>query len=474
MTSDQFTTVLDEEEVSAEELEEEQVGLLKGEKSGGSALWRDWRLLPRVFPYLKPYRKFAGVSVFLTVAVTLAALAQPWPVAFVIDSVLGNEPAPGWVDWIFGDSTGILIAVAVGATLLLTALSGGFTVLNEYLTTKITQHMGLDFRGQMFQHLTRLSLTYHDKTRLGITMYRLNTQASSIGNIVIGLPKIGEGILMVLGMTYITFLIDPLLALLALAVMPFIVYSTTFYANRIEPMLYRVRGLEGVNMAIAHEAMSMLRVIIAFGRERGEYQKWRQQGEKAVDARVKLTVRQTAFQIAVQLITAAGIAAVLGVGAYKALNGQISVGELTVVLSYIASIYQPLEQLTTTLTAYQQYFIAWRHTLELLEVDPEVTEKPDARRLEDVRGDLVLDGVCFGYETREHVLNDVGFEVPAGQAVAIVGPTGGGKSTLASLLPRFYDPEAGRVLIDGKQVRDLTLESLRSTCTMDLHEPLQF
>ena len=134
---------------------------------------------------------------------------------------------------------------------------------------------------------------------------------------------------MVLGMAYITFLIDPLLALLALAVMPFIVYSTTFYANRIEPMLYRVRGLEGVNMAIAHEAMSMLRVILAFGRERPEYEKWRKQGEKAVDARVELTVRQTAFQIAVQLITAAGTAAVLGVGAYKALNGQISVGELT-------------------------------------------------------------------------------------------------------------------------------------------------
>ena len=136
---------------------------------------RDWRLLPRVFPYLKPYRKLAGASVLLTVAVTLVALAQPWPVAFVIDSVLGGEPAPGWVDSIFGDSTGALIALAVVATLLLTALTGGFTVINEYLTTKVNQHMGLDFRSDMFQHLTRLSLAYHDKTRLGIIMFRLNT-----------------------------------------------------------------------------------------------------------------------------------------------------------------------------------------------------------------------------------------------------------------------------------------------------------
>jgi ATP-binding cassette subfamily B protein len=461
-------------EVPADELEAQQVDLLKGEKREGSALLRDWRLLPKVFPYLKPFRKLAAISILLTVAVTLVALAQPWPVAFVIDSVLGDKAAPGWVDSIFGDSTGALIALAVAATLLLTALQGGITVVNEYLTTKITQQMGLDFRGDLFQHLTRLSLGYHDKQRLGMIMYRLNTQSSAIGNIVIGLPEIAESVLMILGMAYITYLIDPLLALLALAVMPFVVYSTTFYANRIEPQLYRVRGLEGMNMALAHEAMAMLRVILAFGREKREYERWRNQGERAVDARVKLTVRQTAFQLAVQLITAAGTAAVLGVGAHKALNGQISVGELTVVLSYVASIYQPLEQLTTTLTAYQQYFIGWRHSLALLQVNPDVTEREDARKLKDVRGDIVLDGVNFGYETRDHVLNDVSFEVPAGQAVAIVGPTGAGKSTLASLLPRFYDAQAGRVLIDGNDVRDLTLDSLREQFSIVLQEPLLF
>jgi ATP-binding cassette, subfamily B, bacterial len=480
MSEEKFVdSIAAEEGVSAdqldvEELQEEEVSLLKGERREGSALWRDWRLLPRVFPYLRPFRKLAGFSLLLSVGVTLVALAQPWPVAFVIDSVVGGQPAPGWVDSIFGASTGALIAVAVGATLLLTALHGGFTVINEYLTTKITQHMGLDFRGELFQHLTRLSLAYHDRQRLGMTMYRLNTQATAIGSIVIGLPEIAESLLMVAGMAYITYLIDPLLALLAVAVMPFIAYSTTFYANRIEPELYRVRGLEGMNMAIAHEAMSMLRVILAFGRERQSYENWRSQGETAVAARVKLTVKQTAFQLAVQLITAAGTAAVLGFGAYKALNGQISIGELTVVLSYIASIYQPLEQLTTTLTAYQQYFIGWRHALALLEVEPEVTENPDARKLEAVRGELKLDGVCFGYESREHVLNDVSFEVSAGESVAIVGPTGAGKSTLASLLPRFFDPQEGRVTIDGNDVRDLTLASLRDQFSIVLQEPLLF
>jgi ATP-binding cassette, subfamily B, bacterial len=462
------------DQLDVDELQEEEVSLLKGERREGSALWRDWLLLPRVFPYLRPYRKLAGFSLVLTVAVTLVALAQPWPVAFVIDTVIGGEPAPGWVDSIFGSSTGSLIAVAVGVTLLLTALNGGFTIVNEYLTTKVTQHMGLDFRGELFQHLTRLSLAYHDNQRLGMIMYRLNTQASAIGSIVIGLPEIAESVLMIAGMAYITYLIDPLLALLAVAVMPFIAYSTTFYANRIEPELYRVRGLEGMNMAIAHEAMSMLRVILAFGRERQSYESWRSQGETALQARVKLTVKQTAFQLAVQLITAAGTAAVLGVGAYKALNGQISIGELTVVLSYIASIYQPLEQLTNTFTAYQQYFIGWRHALGLLEVDPDVTEKPDARKLEAVRGEIRLEGVSFSYETREHVLNDVSFEVSAGQSVAIVGPTGAGKSTLASLLPRFFDAHEGRVTIDGNDVRDLTLESLREQFSIVLQEPLLF
>ena len=152
-------------------------------------------------------------------------------------------------------------------------------------------------------------------------------------------------------MAYISFAINPLLALLALGVTPFISYSTTFYADRIEPRIYRVRGLEAINLAIVHEAMAMMRVVLAFGHEKREYKRFREQGEETVDARIDLTVRQTAFKLGVQVITAAGTAAVIGVGAYQAVQGEITAGELLVVLSYIAQVYTPLEELTNTLAA---------------------------------------------------------------------------------------------------------------------------
>ena len=201
--------------------------------------------VPRILPYLRPYRKFAVISVILTVLLAVLALAEPWPLAFVVDSIIGNKPAPGWVTAIFGTSTGALIALAVAATLFLTLLSGLMTVWNEYLTTTVDQKMVLDLRSEMFDHAQKLSLAFHDTESKGILMYRINNQAAALGQIVVGLPAVAQSLLTVVGMAYISFRINPLLALLALGTTPFVVYSTTYYTRPIEPRIYRVRGLGG-------------------------------------------------------------------------------------------------------------------------------------------------------------------------------------------------------------------------------------
>jgi len=438
------------------------------------ALRRDWHLLPRTLPYLRPYRRQAAMSVLITIVLAAVALAEPWPLAFIVDSVIGNKPAPDWVEAIFGGGLGSLILFAIVATLLITLVSGVFTVLNEYLTTTVDQRMVLDLRSDMFEHAQRLSLSFHDDERMGVLMYRINNQAAALGRIVVGLPVIAQSVLTIVGMGFVAYKIDPLLAALALGVTPFIFYSTSIYTDRIEPRLYRVRGMEAMNLTIVHEAMSMLRVILAFGHEKREFARFRSQGEATVDARVDLTVRQTAFQLAVQFITAAGTAAVIGVGAYRAVNGHISAGELLVILTYIHQIYRPLEELTNTIAQYQQDFISLRFAFDLLETSPEVEEKPDARAIDRARGEIEFEGVSFAYRTRAGVLNDVSFRVPAGRAVALVGPTGAGKSTLVSLLPRFYDPQHGRVFLDGHDIRDLTLESVRAQYSIVLQEPLLF
>ena len=430
--------------------------------------------MPRVLGYLRPHRKFAVISVFLTILLAAVALAEPWPLAFTVDTIIGDKPAPGWVEAIFGSGVGALIALAVGATLLLTLLSGVMTVWNEYLLTTVDQKMVLDLRSDMFKHAQKLSLAFHDTESKGILMYRINQQAAGMGQVVTSLPKVAQDVLTVGGMAYIAVKINPLLALLAMGTTPFIVYSTVYYTDRIEPRLYRVRGLGAVNLAIVYEAMAMIRVVLAFGTQGREFTRFRKQGEGFVDEVVKLTVRQTAFRLGVQLITSVGTAAVIGVGAYQAVNGQISAGELLVILSYIASAYQPLEDLTTTITNFQQQFIGLLMSFDLLDTKPGVEQKPGARSLERARGEIELEGVGFGYEGRADVLKDVSVHIPAGRAVAIVGPTGAGKSTLCSLPPRFYDPVEGSVRIDGHDVRDLQLHDLRSQFSIVLQEAQLF
>ena len=440
----------------------------------GGALARGWRLLPRALHYLRPYRPLAAVSIGLTIALAVVALAEPWPLAFIIDTVLEDRQPPGWITAVVGEGRGSLIILAVGAMLLITLLAGGLSVVNEYVTTKVDQRMVLDFRSDLFQHAQRLSLAFHDDARTGMLMYRINNQADSVGRILVALPELGQSFLTLVGMLFIAYRIDPLLSLVAMAIVPFIYCSTTYYSNRIEPQLLKVRGMEGQNLNIVHEAMAMMRVVVSFGRERHEFERFRKQGEETVDARIKLTVRQTAFQLAVSLITAVGTAAVLGVGAFRVINGHISAGELLVVMSYIAAVYAPLETLTNSITSFQQQFISFDHALQLLDTPVDVEEKENARALQRCRGGIDLDDVGFSYRSRPNTLKHVSFSIKPGEAVALVGPTGAGKSTLMSLLPRLYDPQSGRVLIDGIDVRDLTLESLRAQFSIVLQEPLLF
>jgi ATP-binding cassette subfamily B protein len=438
------------------------------------ALSRGWHLLPRAVPYLRPYRRFAVLSVLLTIVSAAAALAEPWPLAFIVDTVLAQRPPPELITSLVGDGSGALILFAVGASLLLTLLAGGLMVLNDYLTTSVDLRMVLDFRSDLFRNAQRLSLTFHDDNRTGMLMYRINQQAASLGAIVVALPAFAQSGLTVLGMIYITYRIDPHLAMLAVAVVPFVYYSTTAYANRVEPRLLKVRELEGNNLSIVHEAMAMLRVVVTFGRERHEYRKFRQQGEQAVDARINLTVRQTAFQLLVNFITAVGSVTVLGVGAYQVLRGQITAGELLIVLAYVAAVYTPLEQMTHSMMTMQEQFIGFKHALDLLDTEPEIKEKPAAVSLDRARGEIVFEHVDFSYPARPNTLKDVCFHVPAGSAVAVIGPTGAGKSTLASLLPRLYDVTDGCIRLDGHDLRDLALESLRDQFSIVLQEPLLF
>jgi ATP-binding cassette subfamily B protein len=437
--------------------------------------WTWWPLLRQALRYARPFWPLILASLVMIALTAGLSLLAPWPLAILVDSVLGGKglPAllPGFVSsW---DRTTLLIALVAGG-LMLTVLENGITVLNEYVTTRLDQWMVLDLRSDLFRHVHRLSPSFYEGEQTGTLMYQINGLASAVGAVVVALPPVLQSVVTLGGMFYIAYRLDPTLALLSLSVVPVIYVSLGYYARRVEPRLVNARRLEGQSLSIVHEAISMLRVIVTFGREAYTYRRFREQGERAVRARVGVTVRQTVFSLVVNTTTAAGAALVLGFGAWHVLQHELSVGELLVLLGYIAAIYKPLEQLSGTVSSLQEQFVGLRSVFRLLAVQPEVNDAEDAIDIDDVTGRVAFEAVQFAYPGRRDTIADTSFVVDAGASVAIVGPTGAGKTTLVWLLARFYDPSSGRILFDGVDLRTIRLESLRRQMSIVLQEPLLF
>lgn len=433
--------------------------------------------LPRIASYLRPYWKLALVSGALTILSALAALLAPWPLKVIVDSVLSDHPLRqplAAAVHVFGTGKFGILIFAVIAGLVIVALEHGLTVMHSYVTTSFEQKMVLDFRSDMFQHAQRLSLAYHDRTRSGQMIYAINYQAHAAAGVVMAAQPLVQSAITLLGMFVITYRINATLALVAISIVPFLYYSVGYYATHIQERLMGVKRMEGESLSIIHEAMSMLRVIVAFGRESHEFGRFRDQGERATEARIHLTVRQTLFSLAVNTITAIGASAVLGVGAYQALKGRLTTGELLVILAYIASIYRPLETISTTIGSLQNQFVALRIAFGLLDTEPEIRDAPNAISLDRARGEVKFEHVNFNYNRRSGTLRDISFEAKANQAIAIAGPTGAGKTTLISLLPRFYDVTGGRILLDGIDIRQIAVRSLRDQISIVLQEPVLF
>jgi ATP-binding cassette subfamily B protein len=443
--------------------------------------WSEWDALPRALPYVRRFKKLMAVSVLLTFAVSAVALLQPWPLAVTIDSVLGQaqhapQPPPSVLQPFFGTHPNpyTLLAFIVIAGFLQVILSHGLTVLNDYVNAKIELNMVLDFRSKLFRHVQRLSQTFHDNRMTGQLMSQINIQASALGEVVMAFPPLAQSGLTLIGMATIAILIDWQVTLVAMVAVPFLYYSIGVYGSKIVPRIRQVQGLEWKSLSIVYEAMSMLRVIVGFGRERFEHRRFREQGQTAVDARVGLTVWETAFSLMVSTATAIGTALVLGFGAVHVLQNKISLGELIVLISYISSVYQPLEAISTTLGDLNRTFVYFNATLELLTHEPEVQEDPNPVHVDRVRGDIDFQNVGFAYEGRVDTLKDLTFSIKAGQRVAVVGPTGAGKTTLTNMLVRYFDPAEGTIQIDGIDLRKLSLESMRAQISLVLQEPLLF
>ncbi len=435
--------------------------------------------VPRVIRYVKPYWKLAVVSIALIFMSSAVGLLAPWPFKLLIDNVLDKEPFPDFLAKATGPlldpaNRVSLLAVIAVASLIIPVMQHALTLVDNYVNTKLELSMVRDFRSDLLRHVQRLSLAHHDQKRSGMLIYVINSQGDAVARLIMTVPALAHSFLMLAGMLLIAWWLDSWLAILSLVVVPVLYYSVGYYVRHIQPKLEEALRTEAGALSIVHESLSMIRVIIAFGREDHEHRRFRDQTTRAVDARVKITVRQTLFSLVVDTTTAAGKALILGLGAYHVIQGRITKGDLLVLMWYVTQIYEPLESISNTFGSMQGVFIALKMAFGLLDKDPEIKNKPGAISIERAEGRIVFEEVGFSYTGRVDTLRDISFEVKPGQRVAIVGPTGAGKTTLMSLLPRFYEAKKGRILLDGHDVRDLTLESLRQQISIVLQEPLLF
>jgi ATP-binding cassette subfamily B protein len=433
--------------------------------------------LLRVLPYVRPYWRLGASSIWLTIGAAMFGLLAPWPLKILVDNVIGKDPLPAVIANVVGEPGShrfMLLVLTVVAGLVIAIVGGGIHVLNSYVNTKLEQRIIADFRSDLFRHTERLSVAYRDQVSTGRLMYAINFEAAAAGTLILSIQPLVQAFLTLVGMVWISFKIDSSLALLALAVVPLLYWAIHYYATHIQQRLLEVKGMEADCLSVVHDAVSMLPVITAFQTEDHELARFRTKTGHAMNARVDVTVRQTLFSLAVTTTTGIGTAMVLGVGAYHAIEGRVTAGELLVVLAYIAAVYKPLETISYTVGALQDNLVGLRMAFHVLDTEPEVKEAAHPEAIGRAVGAIRFEGVHFEYAGRAGTLADISLDVQPGQVVAIVGPTGAGKTTLMNLIPRFYDPKGGRVLLDGHDLRTLSLDSLRRQISMVPQEPVLF
>jgi len=431
------------------------------------------RLARKILGRLVPYRWLFASALLQVLGIGLLELAKPWPLKIVVDDVLGGRSL-GWA----GVGTlgrPALLAVACLALVAIYGLLGVLSVTSNYATIKVGQQMVNDFRSELYAHLQRLSLAFHSRRQVGDLLYRLTSDTFAIQTLTMnGFFPVITSVVLLVGMLGVMLRLDWVLTLIALAVVPLLFGAIVMLSRRITVLATDARIKESAVWAIAQRTIGAIRVIQAFTTEEEEHRRFVATSGASLAANLRLYTSQTVYTACVNVVVAAGTAAVLWFGVTHVLAGKLTVGEVLVFTSYLASLYAPINSLMQTYGLVQGARVGAERVFEILETAPDLRDGTRPLAREEVRGAVTFEAVRFGYDPAQRVLEGVDFHVRAGEVVAIVGATGAGKTTLVSLVPRFYDPTAGRVLFDGIDVRDFQLKALRQQVAMVLQPPLVF
>jgi ATP-binding cassette subfamily B protein/subfamily B ATP-binding cassette protein MsbA len=430
--------------------------------------------------------RYVLLGLLLVLGASGTALLQPWPLKFVLDSVIGHNQLPPAISaalqnsWLGGlDSVNskfrLLLLLCLGL-LVIELLLGAFNIASAYLLNSVALRLVFRLRCALFDHVQRQSLAFHDATAVGDSLYRITwdsycVQAIFSEGLVPGLTATAT----LLGIALVMISRDWRLALAAVSVAVPLLFLIRKLDKPMTEQSTRVHEFESEVSTRVEETLVGIRAVQAYGREQFESERFRIKAGASLQANLRLILVQTVSQALAGLLLAAGTATVIWIGARGVLQGRITPGDLVLLAAYLAMVFKPLETLIYTAGAVQTAAAGCRRVLTILDSTPGIAEAKDARNLPArAAGEIIFENLSFAYRPTMPVLDQINLRIPAHSSLALVGPSGTGKTTLASLLLRFYDPLQGRILLDGHDIRSLTLTSLRESTALVTQEPVLF
>jgi ABC-type multidrug transport system fused ATPase/permease subunit len=431
---------------------------------------------------LRPYRGTLVVILIAMAVETLMSLAGPWPLKIILDNVVGSHHLPKWVDDFVGSvSTGLgpgkmrIAAAAALITIFIAVIGSLASYIDNYYTESVGQWVAHDLRMRTFHHLQRLSLAYYDSHQTGTLLSTITDDIQTIQGFASSATLgILVDLLTIIGMLGLMFWLNWDFALMAVGVTPFLLLFVSRFKRAVKKATHEVRHHQADIVAAVQQGLESVRVVKAFGRQDLEQEELSEVSHATVEAALKARKVKSMLSPVVTVTVALCTAFVLWRGASLILIGTMTVGALTVFLSYLNKFFKPVQDLAKMTNAIAQAAVGVERIQAILETDTIIPERPDAREPGTTRGEIVFDHVAFGYNKDEPVLRDVNFTIKQGELVGIVGTTGGGKSTVVSLIPRFYDPTSGSVRIDGVDIREYKLHPLRNQIGFVLQDTVLF
>jgi len=439
----------------------------------------DFVLYRRLLGQVRPYWPHLTGILLLSLLSAPLALLNPLPLKIAVDSVIGTHPLPRFLERLLPEFATRTDAGRLALTAGLVVVIALSSQLRDFAASMLTAYTGekllRNFRAQLFGHVQRLSLSYQETRGTADSTYRIQYDAASVQQIAAeGMIPFVTSVFTVGALIYVTARMNWQLALVALSISPALYLVSQTYRSRLRSQSRAAKKIESSALSVVQEVLSAARVVKAFCQEDREVARFFRRCSEGMRARIRIASLEGAFGLLLALVTAVGMAAVLLIGVRSVRTGALTLGELLLVIGYLTQLYSPLKTMSKKMALMQSHLAGAERAFALLDESPDVTERPNARPLSRAKGAVAFRNVWFAYEKGPPVLSDISFQIRPGARVGIVGSTGAGKSTLVNLLPRFYDPTQGQILLDGRDLREYKLADLRNQFAIVLQEPLLF